>query len=78
MNWHLVMQEELLKTLGAKSEGLQQVDGVEKLQTHGPNELVREKKKPLCLKFLSRFQDFMIIVLMAARVGFVRNTRLKT
>ncbi len=40
----------------------------EKLQTHGPNELVREKKKPLWLKFLKQFQDFMIVVLMIAAV----------
>jgi P-type Ca2+ transporter type 2C len=35
---------------------------------NGPNELVREKKKPLWLKFLKQFQDFMIIVLMIAAV----------
>ena len=55
MNWHLLNQQELLEKLGAKPEGLQQVDAEEKLQTHGPNELVREKKKPLWLKFLKHF-----------------------
>ena len=68
MNWHLLNQQELLEMLGAKPDGLQQVDVDEKLITHGPNELVREKKKPLWLKFLKQFQDFMIIVLMAAAV----------
>ena len=68
MNWHLLNQQELLEKLGAKPDGLQQGDAEEKLITHGPNELVREKKKPLWLKFLKQFQDFMIIVLMAAAV----------
>jgi Ca2+-transporting ATPase len=68
MNWHLLNQQELLEILGAKPGGLQQVDAEEKLITNGPNELVRENKKPLWLKFLKQFQDFMIIVLMIAAV----------
>jgi Ca2+-transporting ATPase len=66
MNWHLLNQQELIEILGSKPDGLQQVDAAEKLITHGSNELIREKKKPLWLKFLKQFQDFMIIVLMAA------------
>ena len=68
MNWHLLNQQELLEKLGARPDGLQQANADEKLITHGPNELVREKKKPMWLKFLKQFQDFMIIVLMAAAV----------
>ncbi|MCY7292485.1 MAG: HAD-IC family P-type ATPase, partial [Ferruginibacter sp.] len=68
MNWHLLDQQKLLEMLGAKPGGLLQVDAEEKLLLNGPNELVREKKKPLWLKFLQQFQDFMIIVLMAAGV----------
>lgn len=68
MNWHLLNQKELLEMLGAKPGGLQQVDAEERLLTSGPNELVREKKKPLWLKFLKQFQDFMIVVLMIAAV----------
>lgn len=68
MNWHLINQQELIEILGAKPGGLQQVDAEEKLLTHGPNELVREKKLPAWLKFLKQFQDFMIIVLMIAAV----------
>jgi Ca2+-transporting ATPase len=66
MNWHLLNQQEVLEILGVKAEGFLQVDADEKLVTHGANELVREKKKPLWLKFLKQFQDFMIIVLLAA------------
>lgn len=68
MNWHLLNQQELIEILGAKPEGLQQAEAAEKLITHGSNELVRDKKKPLWLKFLKQFQDFMIIVLMVAAV----------
>jgi P-type Ca2+ transporter type 2C len=68
MNWHILTLRELLEILDAKPEGLQQVDAAKKLQIHGPNELVREKKKPLWLKFIRQFKDFMIIVLMAAAV----------
>lgn len=73
MNWHLINQKELLKMLGARPNGLQQVDVEEKLATHGMNELVREKKIPAWLKFLKQFQDFMIVVLMIAAViaGFM-------
>ena len=78
MNWHLLNQQEILEMLEAKPGGWQQVNAEEKLQIHGLNELVWEKKKPLWLKFLKQFQDFMIIVVMATRVGFVRNTRPKT
>lgn len=56
MNWHLLNQQELIEMLGAKPDGLQQVVAEEKLMTHGPNELVREKKKPLWLKFLMQLQ----------------------
>ncbi len=68
MNWHLINQHELIEILGAKPDGLQQVDAEEKLLTHGVNELVREKKKPLWLKFLTQFSDFMILVLLGAAV----------
>ena len=68
MNWHLLNQHELIEILGAKPDGLRQADAAEKLSTNGYNELVREKKKPLWLKFLKQFQDFTIIVLMAAAV----------
>jgi P-type Ca2+ transporter type 2C len=68
MNWHLLDQQELLEKLGAKAEGLKQADADEKLQIHGSNELVRDKKKPLWLKFLMQFKDFMIIVLIAAAI----------
>jgi len=68
MNWHLLNQQELLEMLGAKPGGLQQVDAEERLIANGPNELIREKKKPLWLKFLKQFRDFMIIVLMIAAV----------
>lgn len=68
MNWHLLHQQELLEILGTKTGGLQQVDAEEKLETHGYNELVREKKQPAWLRFLKQFQDFMIVVLLLAAV----------
>jgi len=34
MNWHLLNQQELIEILGAKPDGLQQVDAAEKLITH--------------------------------------------
>lgn len=68
MNWHLLHQQELLEILGTKTGGLQQVDAEEKLETHGFNELVREKKLPAWIRFLKQFQDFMIVVLLLAAV----------
>lgn len=66
MNWHLLNQEELLEMLGAKPTGLKQVEAHERLTIHGANELIREKKIPIWLKFLKQFKDYMIIILMAA------------
>lgn len=68
MKWHLINQQELMEVLGTKPDGLHQVEAEEKLKTHGPNELVREKKMPAWLKFLKQFQDFMMIVLMIAAI----------
>jgi Ca2+-transporting ATPase len=66
MNWHLLNQDEFLEMLGAKPTGLKQVEAQERLTIHGANELIREKKIPIWLKFLKQFKDFMIIILMAA------------
>jgi Ca2+-transporting ATPase len=45
---------------------LKQDEAQERLTIHGANELIREKKIPIWLKFLKQFKDFMIIILMAA------------
>jgi P-type Ca2+ transporter type 2C len=68
MNWHLINQQELFEKLSVKTDGIHQVEAEKRLQKYGPNELTRAKKKPLWLKFLKQFQDFMIIVLLAAAV----------
>lgn len=48
--------------------GLSKREAGELLKKYGPNELVEKPGKPLWLRFLEQFKDFMIIVLIVAAV----------
>lgn len=79
MNWHLISKHDLFEMLETGQEGLSHIKAEERYSEHGPNEIVREKKDPLWLKFIKQFRDFMIIVLLAAALisgimGDVKDT----
>ncbi len=79
MNWHLISKHDLFEMLETGQEGLSNIKAEERYLEHGPNEIVREKKDPLWLKFIKQFRDFMIIVLLAAALisgimGDVKDT----
>jgi len=55
-------------------KGLTNEEVNSRIEKYGKNELIKAKKKPLILKFLAQFNNFMIYVLLAAAlVNFVVN-----
>ena len=58
--------EEYLQT--NMKEGLSIGEVQKRQQENGFNELKAQKKKPLFVKFLEQFKDFMIIVLIIAAI----------
>ncbi|MFH1222299.1 MAG: HAD-IC family P-type ATPase, partial [Candidatus Micrarchaeota archaeon] len=52
--------------MGISKTGLTDREAAELLKKYGPNEFVEKPGKPLWLRFLEQFKDFMIIVLIAA------------
>lgn len=54
--------------------GLTSSEVKKRLVIHGKNELAQKKKKNIFIKFLEQFNDFMIIILLAAAaVSFITS-----
>ena len=68
MNFHTLDIEKTIETLDSSLNGLNNSVAERRLQEHGKNEIVEQKKKPIWKMFLQQFADFMIIVLMTAAV----------
>ncbi|MCL2055696.1 MAG: cation-transporting P-type ATPase, partial [Oscillospiraceae bacterium] len=61
--------EQSLRELGSDIEsGLTSEQAQKRLETHGPNRLRGEKKKPLLLRIFEQFKDFLVIILIIAAV----------
>ncbi len=56
----------LLTALDATPEGLSRAQARERLRRHGPNSLRRRREWPLVLRFLARFSNPLLMVLLAA------------
>ena len=48
------------------ASGLSEREAARRLAAHGPNRLEERKKKPLLLRFFMQFNDFMVLILLAA------------
>jgi len=57
---------DLLKRLGASGTGLTQEQATERLKTYGLNEVAEKEHKPAIIRFLSKFLDPLIIILLFA------------
>ncbi len=68
MNWHTKPIDEILKDLNSSVEGLTTEEANSRLQTYGPNELKKLKKRTPLAMLLDQFKDFMILVLIAAAI----------
>jgi Ca2+-transporting ATPase len=65
--WHTLHQEALTVALGASlSTGLTERDAADRLAHFGENRLAEAQPRPLWLKFLDQFKNFLVIVLLFA------------
>lgn len=68
MNWHNKSVDTILQELSASKDGLTSSTISGRLEEFGLNQLVEKKRKPVWLLFIHQFNDFMILVLMAAAI----------
>ncbi|MDO5294585.1 MAG: calcium-translocating P-type ATPase, PMCA-type [bacterium] len=67
MYWHNMSYKDVATELEVNPEiGLTKKEATQRLHKYGPNELLTKKNKPLIMKFIEQFKDFMIITLIAA------------
>lgn len=64
--WYRLSVEETLAALDSGRDGLTAGESEERLRRYGLNELLEKKKKTAVMMLLGQFNDFLIIVLMAA------------
>jgi Ca2+-transporting ATPase len=67
-SWYNLESEEVLKKLGAPSEGLNSGEARARLEKYGPNELVEILKISPIKMFFRQFADLMVIILIIAAV----------
>ncbi len=66
MTAHSITKEAALTGLSSSSNGLSEKEAKKRLEKNGLNELTTQKKASLFSRFFAQFQDFMILVLLAA------------
>lgn len=67
--WHTLSTSDTEQKLGSNSQfGLTEKQAQEQRKKYGINQLEEQKKKPIIIKFLEQFKDFMIIILLIASV----------
>ncbi len=64
--WHTLTPEETLEKLGSREEGLSSEEAERRLAEHGPNQLEEIYKPSKARIFLRQFENYLIIVLLAA------------
>ncbi len=70
-NWHSITKEAVLRELDSGLSGLSKKEALKRQKKYGLNVLEAKKKKPLFLRFISQFKDFMILTLIfAALISF--------
>ncbi len=67
MQWHSMNINEVLTKLGTdKEKGISEKEAQKRLLQHGKNVIASKKRQGFLKKFFSQFNDFMIIILIAA------------
>ncbi len=66
VNWHALPPEECLATLNSRADGLSDEEAASRLERFGPNELSRVEGPGPARIFLRQFENYMVIVLLAA------------
>lgn len=77
-NYYNLKIEDIYKKLNTNEDGLTEEEAKKRLEENGENKLKEAKKKSNIIKFLSQFNDLMIILLIfasifSAVISFVRN-----
>lgn len=65
-SWHTLSENEVFEALESNPTGLSSRTAKDRLEQHGPNQLIAGEKKTLLGIFLSQFADMMIWVLLGA------------
>lgn len=75
MNWHNMTTKEVIEALNSnKDEGLNEKEIRSRLIKYGKNTLLTKSKDGFFKKFISQFNDFMIIILIsAATISFLMS-----
>jgi Ca2+-transporting ATPase len=68
MTWHDRSAAEVLGALGSSVHGLEPAEARRRLDAHGPNRLIEQRRRTALRILLAQFRDFMILVLLAAAV----------
>lgn len=66
MQWHSLRPQACLEKLHASPNGLPRAEAARRLRSCGPNALQKARRRPLLLRFLLQFKDFMVLILLAA------------
>ena len=67
VSWHSMSADEVERALEVDaSRGLSVEQASTRLTRYGPNMLTEEKRRPVWMRFLLQFNDFMVYVLLAA------------
>ena len=64
--WHTLTADETLERLGSSEEGLSSEEAAQRLSEHGANQLEEIYKPSKARIFLRQFENYLIIVLLAA------------
>ena len=76
---HQADRDAVMARLSTSDQGLDPSEVQQRLKLHGPNALEAEARVPGWKKFLAQFQDFLILILLAAAVISIAVSReLKT
>lgn len=73
--WYNGSTEEILGRLDSdKNSGLSEQEALKRREKYGANELEHKKKDSLLMRFLAQFNDYMVIILLAAAaVSFIAS-----
>lgn len=66
MNHHLISISEVQQLLNVGKQGLNGIDAVERIRTHGLNKLPDKKKLSIVALFFRQFKNPLIYILFAA------------
>ncbi len=65
-NWHSLDKKSILESLGTSRQGLGEDEAKRRLEEHGANELIEEKKTTALEIFLAQFKSILIVILIVS------------